>query len=359
MSMLRQAQPGQRNQIRKEVDAYVVQFYEAEIARSQVVSPDYERLWRVLLETYIAGGKRLRPYMLFLSHGATGGDPAQDIMPSAAALELLHCSLLIHDDIIDHDIVRHGKPNVVGHYREIYGDTDGEAKRDHLADSAAILGGDLLLAAAHRLIAESDLEIDKKLEALRLLGDAVFNVAGGELLDAESVVKRMQDVDSLTIARYKTAHYSFVTPLVMGASIAGASAVVRAGLTHYGEALGIAFQLADDLLGLFGDEEETGKPATSDLREGRRTYLLQQAYKMATAAEIAELDAIVGDEQVTDEQLERARAIVRECGAYDATVAEIQQYTAQAETALAGLAFAPEFHEEFMQLINRATVRRA
>lgn len=357
--MLRQAQPGQRNQIRKDVDAYVVRFYEAEIARSQVISPDYERLWRVLLETYVAGGKRLRPYMMLLSHGACGGDPEQDIMPSAAALELLHCSLLIHDDIIDRDVVRHGKPNVAGHYRDIYGFADTEPKRDHLADSAAILGGDLLLASAHRLIAESELDIDKKLEALRLLGDAVFNVAGGELLDAESVIKRMKDVDSLAIARYKTAHYSFVTPLVMGAALAGASAHVRSGLTDYGEALGIAFQLADDLLGLFGDEEETGKPATSDLREGRRTYLLQQAYKMAGAAEIAELDVIVGNEAVSFEQLQRARAIVQDCGAYDATVAEIQQYTAQAESALAELAFTPEFHAEFMALINRATVRRA
>lgn len=359
MSMLRQAQPGQRNQIRADVDTYLTEFYEAEIARAEAVSPDYARLWRVLLDTYVAGGKRLRPYMLLLAHGACGGDPEQDTMPAAAALELLHCSLLIHDDIIDRDIVRHGKPNVAGQYRAIYDGADAAAKRDHLADSAAILGGDLLLAAAHRLIAESKLDTEKKLEALRFLSDAVFNVAGGELLDAESVIKRLPDVDSLAIAKYKTAHYSFVTPLVMGASLAGASLSVRAQLTEYGLALGVAFQMADDLLGLFGDEEETGKPATSDLREGRRTYLLQQAYKMAAPAEIAELDAIVGDENVTNDQLERARAIVRECGAYDATIAEIQQYTQQAEVALGGLEFAPEFHAEFMALINRATVRRA
>lgn len=359
MSMLRQAQPGQRNQIRADVDTYLTKFYEAEIARAEAVSPDYARLWRVLLDTYVAGGKRLRPYMLLLAHGACGGDPQQDTMPVAAALELLHCSLLIHDDIIDRDIVRHGKPNVAGQYRTIYGDSHGAAKRDHLADSAAILGGDLLLAAAHRLIAESKLDADKKLEALRFLSDAVFNVAGGELLDAESVIQHMTDVNSLAIAKHKTAHYSFVTPLVMGASLAGANLTVRTGLTDYGTALGIAFQLADDLLGLFGDEEETGKPATGDLREGRRTYLLQQAYKMASAAEAAELDAIVGNEDVTDEQLERARTIVRECGAYDATTAEIQQYTQQAEATLGSLDFAPEFHAEFMALINRATVRRA
>jgi geranylgeranyl diphosphate synthase, type II len=359
MSVLKHVQPGQRNQVRKDVDAFVTRFYEGEIRHAELVSPDYVRLWRVLLETYVAGGKRLRPYMLILSHGACAGDPEQDTMPVAAALELLHCSLLIHDDIIDRDTVRHGKLNVGGQYREIYGDAHGEARRDHLADSAAILGGDLLLAAAHRFIAESKLEADKKLEALKLLGDAVFNVAGGELLDAESVIMRMQDVDSLAIAKYKTAHYSFVTPLVMGATLAGASPAIRAGLTDYGVALGIAFQLADDLLGLFGDEEETGKPATSDLREGRRTYLLQRAYQMATDAEIAELDAIVGDETVSHEQLERARTIVRECGAYDATVGEIQEYTAQAEAALSNLAFAPEFHDEFMTLINRATVRRA
>ena len=357
MSLLQQA-PHDLHTVRVLVDDYITRFYAAEIARAETISPDYARLWRVLHDTYLAGGKRLRPYMVVLAYRACKGDPEGDVLSAAAALELLHCSMLIHDDIIDRDIIRHGKPNVAGQYRSVFAETLEPAKRNHLADSAALLGGDLLIMSAHRLLAESKLPAEKRLVALRLMNDAIFNVVGGELLDSESAIKEVADADSLTIARYKTAHYSFVTPFLMGASLAGASQSTLVALTDYGDALGIAFQLADDLLGLFGDEEVTGKPATSDLREGRRTYLLQQAYRLASPVQRAELDGFIGT-QVTVSQLERARAIVRECGAYDATIAEITTYRNKAHAAITRAGFAPEFEAECVALIDRATARSA
>jgi len=358
MSLLQQT-PHDFRAVRVSVDNYIIEFYATEIARAEAVSPDYARLWQVLGDTYLAGGKRLRPYMVVLAFHACGGGRVEgDVLAAAAALELLHCSMLIHDDIIDRDTVRHGKPNVAGQYRGVYAAHLEPAKRDHLADSAALLGGDLLIMSAHRLIAESNFSAEKRLVALRLMNDAIFNVVGGELLDAESTTKTMSEVDSLAIARYKTAHYSFVTPFIMGASLAGADRDTLAILTQYGDALGVAFQLADDLLGLFGDEEETGKPATSDLREGRRTFIMQKSYELASPAACAELDAIVGTE-VTLEQLGRVRTIMRECGAYDATVAEIAAYAAKAEAAVKRARFAPEFEAECLTLIGRATERRA
>lgn len=356
MSLLGQA-PVDLRAVRADIDAYIADFYAAEIARAESLNPDYARLWRVMFDTYKAGGKRLRPYMVLLAYHACRGDAEQDVLPAAAALELLHGSMLMHDDIIDRDTTRHGKPNVAGTYQSLY--RLEPAKRDHLAVSAALLGGDLLIMSAHRLLAESALPAEKRFTALRLMNDAIFNVVGGELLDAESITKAVPDVDSLAVARYKTAHYSFVTPLVMGASLADADFATVTAFRDYGDSLGVAFQLADDLLGLFGDQEETGKPATSDMREGRRTFVLQRAYELAAPAERAELQTMLGTEDITLSQLERARTIVRDCGAYDATIAEITSYADAAKTALARAAITPDYEAEFLALIDRAIARRA
>ncbi|WP_439592346.1 polyprenyl synthetase family protein [Microbacterium sp.] len=229
-----------------------------------------------------AGGKRLRPALVVAAFEAFGGDPAQagGLYPVAAAFELLHTAFVVHDDVIDHDTVRRGIPNVAGEFRErgaAHGaDAVGAAL---LGDAAAILAGDLLLHEAARLIALADIDQTARVLLYSLFDDAVYVSAAGELADVEnSVTSGTAEASALLETAYnKTAVYSFRAPLAAGALLAGASADALAVLEQAGGDLGLAFQLVDDLIGAFGSEEQAGREIGGDLREAKQTPLVALA----------------------------------------------------------------------------------
>lgn len=241
------------------------------------VHPRYLRLWQSITDQVQGGGKRLRPYLTVLSHGAYGGSD-DAIYQVAAAWELLHISMLIHDDIIDRDYVRHGQANVAGHYLGEYSSLP-EEQQLHYAHSAALMAGDLVLTSAYRLIDEAGLEAGTLARIKAIFYEATFAVIAGELLDTETAIFDTT-IDLELIAELKTASYSIVGPLVSGAVLAGASEEQTKLLTQLGNCLGIGFQLADDILGVFGDESQTGKPTDSDLAEGKRTVVITEALKL-------------------------------------------------------------------------------
>jgi geranylgeranyl diphosphate synthase type II len=184
----------------------------------------------------------------------------------------------VHDDVIDHDTHRRGVPNITGEFRararERGADASGAAL---LGDAAAIIAGDLLLHEASRLIALTDVPADARRRLLALLDDAVLVSAAGELADVENAVTGA-DVDAILAAtRDKTAVYSFSAPLCAGAVLAGADAATEAALQRCGDALGLAFQLVDDLIGAFGSMEAAGRASGGDLREAKQTPLVALA----------------------------------------------------------------------------------
>jgi geranylgeranyl pyrophosphate synthase len=345
--------------VRLQVHEYLKRFYERQITRAESLSTDYAKLWKTMLQLHMGGGKRLRPYMMLLSYQSFSGKQYQPMMPVAAALELIHTFVLIHDDIIDRDYIRHGQPNVAGHYRQGYLDARTEpAQASHLAASAALLAGDLLISGAQQMILESSLPDDQKIQAATFLGDIIFVVAGGELLDTELVLHSFETADPLTVAHLKTSHYSFIAPLELGAMLAGSSKSIRKNLHEFGGVLGIAFQLTDDLLDIFGDSAATGKPLASDVREGKRTYLLCEAYARASAVQRKELDAFLG-EPLNQKQLARLRTILQTTGAVAAAEATIAIHRTQAEKALHSLTLPEQAHKQFEALITLAIDRKA
>src|SRR5690606_2950472 len=216
-----------------------------------------------------------------LAYQTFGGEDYPAVLPVAVAQELLHVSMLIHDDIIDEDYLRHDTDNVSGIYVKRYARYPlAEGQRSHFANSAALIGGDLLISAAYQVLASARISEQQKQQATDLLGEAIFVVCGGELLDTESSFIDLSEIDALKIAQLKTASYSFVSPLLMGAVLAGTDQKTQTTLRQFGSALGIAFQLADDILGLYGEEAVTGKSASSDLRQGKRTYMLLKALEL-------------------------------------------------------------------------------
>lgn len=216
-------------------------------------------------------------------------DPGAAVLV-AGAFEMLHTAFLVHDDLIDGDTLRRGEPNLAETMRRgaiAVGSTPGRAERWALA--SAVLAGDLALAQAHRMFAAADVAPQVRVALVDLLDETLLVSAGGELADTAYGLGLAEP--SLDEARHvseaKTSMYSFRAPLRAGAILAGAPADVVTRLDEAGRLLGRAFQLVDDLLGVFGPERVTGKSSLSDLREGKRTPLLVHARATPEWAEVA------------------------------------------------------------------------
>lgn len=328
--------------------------------RAALMHEDYGSLWQSIEDLAQAGGKFMRPYLLALSYAAASGkEDTQDILPALGAVELLHLTLLIHDDIIDRDTVRYGIRNIAGQrYDEYSSLVSYEHDREHFAYSAAILAGDLTLSLAHQLLAESQVSPEQLREATTTFNDGLFRVAGGELLDTESVFRGDKAASATLIAREKTASYSVCMPLKLGAALAGASFDHLAQLDKVGLLLGEAYQLQDDLLGIFGDESVTGKSADGDLREGKRTYMIEYFLDYATQNQRVELDRSFGVQDASLEDFEAGRAALKGSGAVAAVEAKIAQLTQSAQNEIIQLRWPTELAARLDDFAGRSVNRK-
>jgi geranylgeranyl diphosphate synthase type II len=239
------------------------------------------------------GGKRFRPLLVAAAYDTLDGGavPLSGLYQVAAAFELLHTAFVVHDDVIDHDLERRGIPNISGEFRQRGIDKGAD---DHgaalLGDAAGILAGDLLLHEAGRLVALADIPAKMRATLMTLVEDAVLVSAAGELADVENAVSA-GDVDPMTVlkaTRDKTAVYSFSAPLQAGAVMADADDAVQHALERFGERLGIAYQLIDDLIGAFGSTAVSGKDEGCDLREAKKTHLISLARETENWPEVSE-----------------------------------------------------------------------
>lgn len=242
----------------------------------------YELLWAELSRT-ARGGKNFRGRLVTAVHDGFGGGRRLAAAHVGAAFELLHAGFLVHDDLIDHDTHRRGAPNLAASMHAA-ARREGAADRsaEHFAEASAILAGDLAVALAHRLVAAVDAPHEVRSELAELVWATVFVSVAGELDDvaASHGLWEVSADRALATAAAKTAYYSFQAPLRGGALLAEASDAACEGLDLVGLALGRAFQLTDDLLGVFAPEELTGKSQISDLREGKATTLMLHARTM-------------------------------------------------------------------------------
>ena len=248
-------------------------------ARAQRTGAEQARLWDALAAATV-GGKRFRPALLHAVHDALGGTQRAAAAQVGAAVELLHTAFLIHDDVIDGDDLRRGSLNVSGTFRA-GALADGAAPPDAagLGRAAAILAGDLALATAIRVVASCGATAAAAGRILDLFDVALHTTAAGELADVRLSLGTapMSLEASLLMAGQKTSVYSFALPLQAGAILAGADGALVARLEAAGRDMGLAFQLVDDLIGVFGDPDVSGKSATSDLRTRKQTPLLAHA----------------------------------------------------------------------------------
>ena len=305
-------------------------------ARARAIDPHHAALWDALAAAS-EGGKRFRPALVVATHDALGGTSPQAAAEVGAAVELLHTAFVIHDDVIDGDELRRGRPNVSGTFR-VRAQAEGaqlDGARGY-GTTAAILAGDLALAAAVRAVALCGAPAEAIRELLDLFDVALHTTAAGELADVRLALGHVPATlaESLAMEEQKTSAYSFALPLRAGAALAGADAVTSERLGEVGRAMGLAFQLVDDLIGVFGDPALSGKSTTSDLRTRKQTPLLVHARSTPEWREIrshlgrdlddAELETVRGlldasgsrrfVEDLADDQLASARAGVASLG---------------------------------------------
>ncbi|MEZ0447187.1 polyprenyl synthetase family protein [Cellulomonas sp. ICMP 17802] len=287
----------------------------------------------------VVGGKLMRPRLTVAAYLGLGGTDLEVVAPVAAAIEVLHTAMLVHDDLLDHDEVRRGRPNVAGAARARLAGRglDQRAVADQVL-AAGLLAGDLAITSAFSLVARAPADPAVLLRVVGLLAEGIETTVVGELLDVTASLSPPRDVDALAVAELKTAAYSGCLPLVVGGLLAGVDDAQTGRLGGVGSALGVAFQLTDDELGVFGDPQVTGKSVLSDLREGKRTELLRRSYALADEAGCAVLDAHVGRPDLDEAGAAAVRAVMVSSGALD-QVRELTRRTGlrARELAVAGL----------------------
>ncbi|MEY3020600.1 MAG: hypothetical protein RLZZ272_1584, partial [Actinomycetota bacterium] len=263
---------------------------------------------------------------LLLGHALLGGRDPADVLGPAVALELVHTAALLHDDVIDRAALRRGEPTLhqsfAGRHRAERGRV-GDA--DAYGRAIAILVGDLVLVAADDRFRTARVAAPVLDRAWERFTDLRIEVMAGQVLDVEAAAgPDISSTRALTIATLKSGRYTVARPLEIGALLAGASDVLAEALRRAGDPLGRAFQLRDDLLGVFGDPDRTGKPSTSDLAEGKRTLLIAEALARLDDAGRRELEAGLGDPGLDGSRAARLRALLETCGARDAVEARIE-----------------------------------
>ncbi len=292
------------------------------------------------VETFVlGGGKRLRPAFAYWGYRGAGAPDTDELIAAVATLELVQASALIHDDLMDDSDTRRGEPSVHKRFETLHARNLWHGRGQRYGHAVALLLGDLCLVWSDELLRRSGFD-PVAVDRARATFDVMrTDVMLGQYLDvlAQATAETSASRASL-IAKYKSAKYTVEHPLLFGAALAGALPSLCDAYSAFGLPLGEAFQLRDDLLGVFGDPAETGKPAGDDLREGKRTFLVLSAFEAATPAERDLLAKSLGDPNLDAADVARLREVIVQSGALSRTETRIAALT---EAALSALDSAP------------------
>lgn len=303
---------------------------------------DFDALIAALEDFVLSGGKRLRPAFAYWGWRAVAtGEPDPEALLLFSALELLHACALLHDDVIDDSSTRRGRPTTHVRFAALHRDRDWRGSPEQFGTSAAILLGDLALAWADDIVLGLELAPDARRRVRRVWADIRTEVLGGQYLDIVAEASAAESIASaMNVDTYKTACYTVARPLQLGVAAAADRPEVQAAFAEFGTDLGVAFQLRDDVLGVFGDPEVTGKPSGDDLRSGKRTVLLAEAVELADKSDPLAANLLRSSigARLTDAQVGELRGVIESVGALAAAE---QRIAALTDRALATLAAAP------------------
>jgi len=322
-----------------------------------------ELVWREA-KHFTRGGKRMRPAFCYWGYVAVADDvPPAGVVDIAASLDLLHLFALVHDDLIDASDTRRGGPSAHRFFESHHRGHDWSGDPARFGTSAAILLGDMLFAWSVSMVEQARINADRLRRARPYLDAMRSEVLAGQYLDLLHQARPSVPADIVRDAKlvneFKTAKYTVARPVQIGAALGLAGDEVQQGLGMFGTRVGRAFQMRDDLLGIFGDPAVTGKPAGDDLREGKKTVVIGQAMRRATPEQVETLTRMLGNPELTSDDIDQCRAILVDSGAVAATEKAIESEAAAGMKYLHRLDLSAGGTFALMALVHAAVERTA
>jgi geranylgeranyl diphosphate synthase, type I len=355
-----------RDRVDRALQAFLGQQHDVLLAAGQDLLPGAESISALL-----AGGKRLRPAFCYWGWRGAGGPDCPEIFHAAASLELLHAGALVHDDLMDASDTRRGQPSLHRQFEARHASSHWHGSAAAFGMGVAILMGDLLLCWTDEMFHTSGLPGEALRRGRPVLDRMRTEVFAGQYLDLLGQASGEETLESaLRVVEFKTAKYTIERPLHLGAALAaghpgrsrpggpdGCDAALAAAYTSYGLPLGVAFQLRDDILGVFGDPAQTGKPAGDDVREGKRTVLLAIARDRASASQAEVIGRHLGNPALDEAGTAQVRAAIAATGAVAECERMIGRHVSEAIAALEAAPITAGAREALAQLAIAATAR--
>jgi len=303
-------------------------FFDQKINEALLISGHLKDILVHGKEFTMRGGKRLRPVFFIFGYKCVGGEDVDAIIDASLSMELMQSYLLIHDDIYDEGTLRRGRPTTHIVFKEICDRQYGGTGSIRFGENMAILAGDILESYGEEIIARSQFNDKYVARALRKYTETVQKVNYGQVLDILSEKKdNITEEDILMIQKLKTATYTIEGPLHIGGLLGGATEKDIKIMSEYGIPLGQAFQIQDDILGLFGSEKQLGKSVGSDIKEGKKTLLILKALERCEEDQKDIILNALGNKNISNKEVEAVRKVVQDTGSLDYSKKLAQELT--------------------------------
>ena len=348
-----------------EVQASLDRFCDEQRSKWTSLTADRMSLLWDQLDHFLQAGKRIRPAFCYWAYVAVEGShpTSPGIIDVAASLDLLQGFALIHDDLIDASDTRRGSPSAHRFFEGYHASQSWLGDSEHFGTSSAILLGDLLFAWSVSMVEKADVPPERLARARSYLDEVRTEVLAGQFLDLLIETRPLNPStlidDACFVMEFKTAKYTVTRPMMVGAGLALASEHILQGFEIFGAHVGRAFQMRDDLLGLFGDSEVTGKPSGDDLRSGKKTVVIGYALQDASHRDAERLTHMLGNPDLTQDDIDQARQILVDCGAVDRTQRAITQAAEAGIKILDSCHLSSEGHLGLVGLVQACVERSA
>ena len=346
--------------LKKQIDSELEMFFKSKTKQVKVDNKPEELVEIIenLKKFTLSSGKRIRPILFYFGYIIGGGKNIYEVLKTSIAIEIIHSYLLIHDDIIDQDNLRHG--NLSMHYRyekKLISEFEDKNSK-HFGISMAIIVGDLASAFGYEILTNSDFPLDSKTRAIKKLNHIISNTIVGEALDVILVEYKDVKIERiLEMHKYKTAKYTIEGPLQLGAILAGADEIFLNSLSGFAVPAGIAFQIQDDIFGIFGDERKIGKPVGSDIKEGKKTLLFAKAMENSDVAQKQELNKALGNKNISSEDINNIKDIIIKTGSLEFSKNKAKELIEDANKYLEDLEISAE-NKKFLNDFADFVIRR-
>jgi len=306
------------NNYRDRLQPFLEEYFEKKLQKANSIDPLAEESVKLIRNFTLSGGKRLRPAIMYYAYLACGGKDEDRIIDVSMSIEMVHSFLLIHDDIIDKDELRHGVKTLNAEYKSIAQKFFPKADPEHFGNSMAMIAGDLAGSMGSEIVFNADFEAKTIIRVLDKLQDIVYVTIPGEMVDVILEARGFAtEEEVMRMYEGKTSRYTFEGPSHIGALLANADESVLEHFTDYSMPLGAAFQIRDDVLGIFGEQKKLGKPVGSDIIEGKQTLLVIKVRESGIKVQKKRMEQLLGKEDITESEIDEFRKIVTESGALD------------------------------------------